>query len=70
MNQYRLVIEIHRKESVMNQFRLVLLYKENNNKCQQGVCQFSDRSLDAVMMVLSYVRVDRGADISLSLMTS
>ena len=61
------VTEIHVSDESV---QVSVCYKENNNECQQGVCQFSDRSLDAVMMILSYVMVDRGADISPSLTTS
>ena len=63
INQYRLVTEIHEKESVMKSVQVSdrntrerisdesvqvsVCYRENNKQYQGGVRQFSDRSLDA-----------------------
>ena len=64
------MIELHKKESVMNRYRLVSS-TEKTISIVRGVHQFSDRSLDASDYgILSYVRVNGIADISPSLVAS
>ena len=70
MNHYTLVIEIHGKESVMNQYRLVSAKEKTISNIREEFVSSQTGLWMLVMMVVSYVKVNGGADISPSLVAS